>query len=243
MSLTLADGTHGRDGYMVEIIAMTPDDARCIEACGADRIELISAYSEGGLTPSYGMIEKVVRAVKIPVNVMIRPHAKSFVYRREEIDIMKKDIAIAKELGANGVVLGVLDESRQISVEYLQELIGPCGELDITFHRAIDELSDIVTGINVLSQYPQIKTVLTSGGRGSITGNIPVIKKMMEKSGHINVMVGGGLNFENIRQIVAETGASEYHFGTVVRYHRSCFEGIDSEKLTELIELIGGAKS
>lgn len=223
---------------MIEIIAMTPDDARCIEACGADRIELISAFSEGGLTPSYGMIEKVVQSVKIPVNVMIRPHAKSFVYTSEEIAAMKKDISIAKELGANGIVFGVLNKAGKICEDSVKELIEACNGLDITFHRAIDELSDISEGIKLLSKYSQIKTVLSSGGKGNITDNIPIIKEMIKGSGHINVMVGGGLNFDNIKQIIKETGASEYHFGTAVRHNKSCFGDIEKSRLKELVQIV-----
>lgn len=222
---------------MIEIIAATPDDARCIEAYGANRIELVSAFSEGGLTPSYGMIEKTVQAVRIPVNVMIRPHSKSFVYTSEEIAVMKKDITVAKGLGANGVVFGVLNENGEICEEHIQKLLEYCSGLDITFHRAIDELSDFVRGIKVLSKYPQIKTVLTSGGKGNITGNTPIIKDMIKNSGHINVMVGGGLNFDNIRQIIEETEALEYHFGTAVRINKSCFNDIDKNKLKELIQM------
>lgn len=227
---------------MIEIIAMTPDDARRIEDCGAERIELISAFSEGGLTPSYGMIEKVVQAVKIPVNVMIRPHSKSFVYTREEIDTMKRDIAVARELGANGVVFGVLNGNGRICEDSIQELIELCSGLDITFHRAIDELPDIVEGIKLLSRYPQIKTVLTSGGKGNISRNVNTIKDMVKNSGHIKVMVGGGLNFDNVKQIIEETGASEYHFGTAVRYNKSCFGDVDSKGLKELIEIFKNLK-
>jgi copper homeostasis protein len=224
---------------MIEVIATTPDEAMHIEACGAGRIELISGFSEGGLTPSYGMIEKVVQAVKIPVNVMIRPHSKSFVYTKEEIAVMKKDITVAKELGANGVVFGVLNEKGEICVESIKELLELCSTLDITFHKAIDELSDIVNGIKVLSKYPQIKTVLTSGGKGNITANAPIIKEMIKSSGHINIMLGGGLSLENVKQIIEQTGASEYHFGTAVRYNKSILGDIDNTRLKELIEYIG----
>lgn len=223
---------------MIEIIAVTPDDARCIEACGADRIELVSAFSEGGLTPSYGIIEKVVRAVRIPVNVMIRPHAKSFVYTREEIDIMKRDIAIAKELGANGVVLGVLNNEGEICEDSLKELLDAADGLDVTFHKAVDELRDIPKGLKLLEKYPRIKTVLTSGGKGSITEKFPLIKELVKKSEHINIMVGGGLTLENIIQCITETGAPEYHFGTAVRRNRSHFEDIDGGRLRELIKKV-----
>lgn len=223
---------------MIEIIAMTPEDARRIEACGADRIELVGALSEGGLTPSYGMIEKVVQAVRIPVNVMIRPHAKSFLYNEEEICIMKKDILISGELGANGVVFGALNEREQISEEVIIELAELCGGLDITFHKAIDESADIIEAITSLSKHPRIKTVLTSGGQGSIADNIPVINKMIERSGHIRVMAGGGLNFANIRQVMEGTGPCDYHFGTAVRFDHSIQGDIDAKQLKELIGII-----
>lgn len=227
---------------MIEIIAMTPEDARRIEACGADRIELVSALSEGGLTPSCGMIEKVVKAVRIPVNVMIRPHARSFLYNEEEIGIMKKDILIAGELGANGVVFGALNGKGQLAEEVILELTEVCGELDITIHRAIDESVSVVEGITMLSRHPRIKTVLTSGGRGSISGNIPVLNKMIEQAAHIAVMAGGGLNFENIRQVMEGTGVCDYHFGTAVRSGNSIHGDIDVNKLEELVGIIRGGR-
>jgi copper homeostasis protein len=227
---------------LIEIIAMTPKDASCIEACGADRIELVSAFSEGGLTPSYGIIERVVKTVKIPVNVMIRPHSKSFSYTQEEIEAMKKDIKIAKELGANGVVFGVLDVSGKICEDTIQKLLESCKGLDVTFHRAIDEVSDLVEGIKILKKYPQIKTILTSGGKGNIIDNIPIIKEMIKAAGHIDVMVGGGLNQENIKNIMEQTEATQYHFGTAVRHNKSFNGEIDPAKLISLIEMMKVSK-
>lgn len=222
---------------IVEIIALTPDEARRIEECGADRIELIAAFSEGGLTPSRMVIEKVVRSVNIPVNVMIRPHSRSFVYTPEEIAVMKEDILAAKEFGANGVVFGALNAQKKICRKRTKQLIGSCGGLEITFHSAVDELADLVEGIKVLAAYPQITNVLSSGGKGSITDNIPIIREMIRNSGHINVMVGGGLNVENIVRIKTETGATQFHFGIAARRDKSCAGGIDTQKLKELVRI------
>ncbi|MCR4430370.1 MAG: copper homeostasis protein CutC [Tepidanaerobacteraceae bacterium] len=223
---------------MIEIIAATPEDARRIEACGADRIELVSALSEGGLTPSYAIIDKTVKAVKIPVNVMIRPHSKSFAYTREEIEIMKEDIHVAKELGANGVVIGVLDEKRKIHEVFIEDLLDACRGIDVTFHRAIDELTDPIEGIRILSGYPGIKTVLTSGGKGSIADNITIIREMMKNSGHISIMAGGGLNFENAARVIGGTGAKAFHFGTIVRDNRLPSGEIDVESLKRIIKIV-----
>ena len=213
---------------LIEIIALTVEDAKRIESAGANRIELISALKEGGLTPSYGLIEAVVKAVDIPVNVMIRPHSQSFVYSTEELELMKQDIQIAKQLGANGVVLGVLTLKNEIDEKALQKLLTVCESLDVTFHRAIDE-TDVLKSMECLSHYPQITTVLSSGGSEQpIEENVAVIKEMMKKRKHLDILLGGGLTLENVEAIQEQTGADCFHFGTAVR------EGlaIDEEKIS-----------
>lgn len=223
---------------MIEIIATTIEDAIRIEKSGCSRIELVSALTEGGLTPSYSLIKNVVQAVNIPVNVMIRPHAKSFIYTPEEIQLMKEDILIAKELKANGVVLGVLDDKNEICEKSLSELLSVCDGIDVTFHKAIDELTNPVTGIKLLKKRPQIKNVLTSGGKGNIEDNIEVIKDMILNAGHINVLLGGGLNFQNIARIIEKTKAKDYHFGTAVREGGSPLGEISLDKIKPLTGII-----
>ncbi|MBU3175561.1 copper homeostasis protein CutC [Clostridium estertheticum] len=227
---------------MIEIIAATIEDVKRIEESGADRIELVSALSEGGLTPSYSLIKRAVQSVKIPVNVMIRPHGKSFVYTDEEIELMVEDIIIAKELNVNGVVFGVLNRKNEICVPSLEKLLKACDGIDVTFHRAIDELLDPVKGLEVLANYGQIKNVLTSGGKGDILKNIPVIKNMVEKSKHIKVIVGGGLNAQNIKDIMEKTKAPAYHFGTAVRNDKSVFGEINIDSLKILTNTISKQK-
>jgi copper homeostasis protein len=100
---------------LLDFIAVTVEDAVLIEKSGADRIELVSGLTEGGLTPSYGLIEKAVSSVRIPINVMVRPHSQSFCYSKDDLAIMKQDIRIIRSLGANGVVSGMLDEEGNIN--------------------------------------------------------------------------------------------------------------------------------
>lgn len=221
---------------MIEIIGTTVEDALTIEACGGDRIEFISALSEGGLTPSFGLIEKVVNSVNIPVNVIIRPHSKNFTYSRYDIDTMKKDIEIVKDLGANGVVLGVLNDSLDIDEVYLKELLESANGLDITFHKAIDETKPI-NSVKILNNYPQITNILTSGGKGRIDNNIEIINKMCKEASDIKILLGGGLNFNNIESIRKNVPNCDFHFGTAVRRNNSPFETIDEYKLNKLVSL------
>ncbi len=219
---------------MVEAIAVTLEEAIDVEKGGANRIELVSALSEGGLTPSYGLIKAVCGAVKIPVNVMIRPHSNAFSYSDEEIRIMKNDIEIAKSLGANGVVLGVLNSKKQICTQSLEELLEVCDGLDVTFHRAIDELENPVDGVHILSKYSKITTILTSGGKGIITNNLNVINEMKKNSSHIDILVGGGLSMDNIENIANFVSTNNFHFGTGIRFGSLLSNGIDVSRLKEL---------
>ncbi|CEN22332.1 copper homeostasis protein CutC [Paraclostridium sordellii] len=222
---------------MLEIIGMSVEDAIAIEKCGADRIELVSALTEGGLTPSFGLIESVVNKVKIPVNVMIRHHAKSFVYSDEDINIMIKDIEKVKEIGANGVVFGVLDEKNNIREEQLITLLEAAKGLDVTYHRAIDE-TNVIDSIKILTKYEYITNVLTSAGKGNIENNIEKIKEMKKNAGSINILLGGGLNFENIDRIKNLTNNKDFHFGTAIRVDKNPFGEIDEVKLRKLVEII-----
>lgn len=224
---------------MLEIIGMTVEDAKAIEDCGGDRIELVSALTEGGLTPSYGVIESVINSINIPVNVIIRHHAKGFFYSEDDIKIMEKDIEISKQLGANGVVLGVLDKNNNIQESHLKRLLHKCEGMDVTFHRAIDE-TDVVKSISILNKYEQITNTLTSAGKTPIGDNIEIINQMIDSSKNINILLGGGLNFDNIEKIKSSTKATDFHFGTAVRIEKSPFKGIDEDKLKKLVKIIKG---
>jgi len=217
---------------MIEMIATSVKDAIEIEAGGAHRIELVSALSEGGLTPSYGLIQAVVKSVQIPVNVMIRPHSNNFVYTNDEIALMKKDIEIANELGAKGVVLGVLTEENVIDFKKLEFLLSVCEGLNVTFHRAIDE-TNVIHSVEKLSRYKQMTTILTSGSLLTpITKNTALIREMIAGAGHIDILLGGGLTLENTRDIKAQTGAQHFHFGSAVRTNGY----VDHKKVRHLMD-------
>ncbi|MEG1312003.1 MAG: copper homeostasis protein CutC [Romboutsia sp.] len=222
---------------MLEIIGMCVEDAKVIESCGGDRIELVSALTEGGVTPSFGLIESVVNSVNIPVNVMIRHHAKSFVYSNEDIAIMEKDIEIAKSIGVNGVVFGMLDINNNIDEDSLKILLNKCDGLDVTFHKAIDE-TNCLESIEIIKKYKNITNILTAGGMGNIKDNIDVIKSMINNYKGINILLGGGLNFDNIEEIKNLTKATDFHFGTAVRVDKNPFGEIDEVKLRKLVNII-----
>ncbi|MDI6531203.1 MULTISPECIES: copper homeostasis protein CutC [Bacillus] len=224
---------------MLEVIATCLEDVKRIEKAGGNRIELISSYTEGGLTPSYAFIKKAVDAVQIPVHVMIRPHAKSFTYTEEEIEMMKEDIVVAQNLGAAGVVLGVLNEQNEVDEEKLVDLLSVVDGINVTYHRAIDDTENPVEAMKVLKKFNKVTHVLSSGGQGNVVDNIPVLAAMQKKSeGNIQLVVGSGVTKKNVKQLLDETGISQAHVGTAVREGKSCFSEIDPNLVQELVQII-----
>lgn len=222
---------------MIEVIATCVGDAIAIEKYGGQRVELSSALSEMGITPSYALIKNVLDKVKIPVHVLIRPHSKSFIYSDDDMQVMKEDIEIAKKLGANGIVIGTLDEHNRIDEEKLKELLAFADDMDVTFHRAIDSTESCVESVRTLLKYPKIKRIVTAGGKGKVTDNLDVIRKMVGVANNkITIMLGGGLNKENLQLAIERTGTCEVHFGSGVRENYHYTGNISRELMQEVIE-------
>lgn len=223
---------------LIEFIAVTVEDAKFIEKSGADRIELVSGLTEGGITPSYGLIEKVVNSVSIPVNVMVRPHSQSFCYSEDDIAIMKNDIRVIRSLGANGVVLGMLDGDGNVDFQQLEELLTEIGTMEVTFHRAIDSSNNIVQNAEKLNQYQEIKTILTSGGHGDWPTRLDTLRKLKEICKETDILIGSGLSKDNIREVHKQVGTNCYHFGTAVRIDHSILKSVSLEKAVEIVHTL-----
>jgi copper homeostasis protein len=223
---------------IIEFIAVTVEDAKLIEKSGANRIELVSGLTEGGITPSYGLIEKVVQSVTIPVNVMVRPHAQSFCYSEDDFAIMKNDIRIIRSLGANGVVFGMLDKKGDVNFRRLEELLTDIGTMEVTFHRAIDNSNNIIKAAQQLDQYKEINTILTSGGYGDWETRLETLRKMKETCKNTDILIGGGLSKENILQLHTQAATNCYHFGTAIRNDNSILKSVSLEKAIEIVHTL-----
>lgn len=223
---------------LIEFIAVTVEDAILIEKSGADRIELVSGLTEGGITPSYSLIEKVVNTVKIPVNVMVRPHGQSFCYSEDDLTIMKNDIRIIRSLGANGVVFGMLDKQGDVDYRRLEELLTDVGTMEVTFHRAIDSSNNIIKSAEQLDEYKEITTILTSGGYGDWEKRLETLRKMKDTCTKTEILIGSGLTKENILQVHKQVATNNYHFGTAIRKDNSPLKSVSLEKAIEIVHTL-----
>ena len=178
---------------------------------GADRIELCMALSEGGITPSYGLIKQCVENLDIKVNVIIRPRGGDFLYTEMEFQIMKQDVIVAKELGFNGVVIGLLNADGQIDKIRTAELVSIAKPMQVTFHRAFDRCIDPMQGLEDIIE-TGCHRILTSGQVPNVSNALPIIKQLVEQAnGRIIIMPGSGVRANNINEILQQTGVVDIH--------------------------------
>ncbi|MDR5738746.1 MULTISPECIES: copper homeostasis protein CutC [unclassified Caballeronia] len=204
---------------LLEVIATTTGDARVAERGGANRIELVTAMGEGGLTPSIGLIESVIDAVRIPVNVIVRPHSRSFVYDADDYAVMLRDVRAIAKTGANAIVVGMLTPHGDVDVDGLSRVAEAADGLKITFHRAVDEARDLHAAFDALLRFETVTNVLTSGGKASVLDAQGAISKLVAQSEgtHCTVLAGAGLTVDAVAPFVASTGVRAVHFGSGVR--------------------------
>jgi copper homeostasis protein len=245
---------------LLEVIATTVADARLACQAGADRIELVTAMGEGGLTPSVGLIEAVVAAVGIPaagvpatgvpaagvpVNVIVRPHSRSFVYDADDYAVMLRDVRAVKAGGANGVVIGMLNREGEIDREGLARAIDAADGLAITFHRAFDEARDLQKALDVLLGFDAVTNVLTSGGKPSVLHAEATIRELVRQAcgSHCTVLAGAGLTVDAIAGFVSRTQVEAVHFGSGVRVGGNGLAPVDMEKVAQVRALLNANPS
>ncbi|MDR5779016.1 copper homeostasis protein CutC [Caballeronia sp. LZ065] len=230
---------------VLEVIATTVADARAAERGGADRLELVTAMGEGGLTPGIGLVEAIVEAVAIPVNVMVRPHSRSFVYDADDIAVMQREARAIARTGAHALVVGMLRADGTIDTEGLTRVVQAAGALPLTFHRAFDEARDLFAAFDTLSAFDTVTSVLTSGGKASVLDAAETITRLvgMAAGSHCTVLAGAGLGVETVAPFVASTGVHAVHLGSGVRVGGQAMAPVDEARVRRARTLLDGLAS
>ena len=195
------------------IEACTGSYASCIAACrgGADRLELCANLAIGGTTPSPTLFQLVRRDCSVRIHVLIRPRFGDFLYSEPEMEEMCGEIRRFRDLGADGVVIGVLTPEGTLDTEKMARLADCAGDMEITLHRAFDmtrnpgEALETAIGLGC-------RTILTSGQAQSAAAGKEVLREVFQQAaGRIDIMAGGGVKQGNIRDIHAHTGIRVFH--------------------------------
>lgn len=208
------------DKLILEIAVQTARAAQTAERAGAHRIELCEDLPMGGVTPSVLLMREARHTLKIPIHVMIRPRAGTFVYSSTELATMRASIKLAQANGMNGIVLGVLKTNKTVDVEVTQQLVEAAQPLPVTFHRAFDACANADQALQDCIR-AGAKRVLTSGGASTVSEGLAKLAQLVEAAqNRIIVMPGGGIRPANLREVRRATAATEFHsgLGTVLPY-------------------------
>jgi copper homeostasis protein len=198
---------------LVEVCVDSVSSSIAAERGGAARVELCSGLIEGGVTPSAGLIEMTRGAVSLALHVMIRPRAGDFCYDAHEFEIMRHDIVLAKRIGANGVVFGILDVNGRVDIDRTHQLVELANPLEVTFHRAFDMTDDLLHALEDVCT-AGAQRVLTSGGEQTAWHGRTTIAQLIKRAqGRIAIMAGSGIRPENARSLIEQTSVREIHVG------------------------------
>ena len=195
---------------IVEVCAFSLESCIAAEKGGAKRIELCGSMYEGGTTPSAGLIQLAKQKVNIEIHAMIRPRGGDFCYSDDEISVMLADIAIAKQFGCEGVVLGVLQPNGEVNILQTKALVALAKPMQVTFHRAIDMTPDYSKALEDIIE-TGCDRILTSGQKNTALEGLENIKNLVKHAdGRIEIMVGSGVNAHNA-QTFLQIGVNALH--------------------------------
>ena len=196
---------------ILEICCASLTSALRAERGGADRIELCANLEQGGTTASAATIKLAKQLLKIPVYVLIRPRRADFFYTELELTVMLEDIRLAKSIGVDGIVSGVLTQEGEIDVQKTAQLIEAAHPLPFTFHRAFDMCKNLFVALEELITLG-VQNVLTSGGQATAIEGKAMIEKLVQRAANrINIMAASGITPNNVHILAALDGLNAIH--------------------------------
>ncbi len=231
----------------LEICVDSLESAIAAQAGGASRIELCGDLSAEGTTPSAGMIALARRELQIVLHVMIRPRGGDFCYSDLEFEAMENDVVVAKRLGADGVVFGLLTPERHVDVQRTKILVDLARPMKMTFHRAFDIVAEPLSALDTIMSLG-IERILSSGQKPTAMEGLPLLRKLVAAgNGKVSIMPASGITLNNIQTILHESGATEVHIGKAVtreiRYpDATLFDAkrsvVESDKVQEFVKVL-----
>ena len=205
---------------LLEVCIDSVESAIAAESGGAQRVELCAGLSDGGLTPSLGMIEQVLDQVNIEVMVIIRPRGGDFLYGKHEWETIRRDIRHIAQMGVKGIVFGALLPNGTIDKEGTQRVRDWAGELDFTFHRAFDMTRDPFKALEDLIHLG-VPRILSSGQAPSAVQGRELLGELQRLAGEsLSIMAGGGITPQNVGPLLSAASLTEIH--------STCWEKVES---------------
>lgn len=197
--------------YLLEVCADSVQSAIAAQEGGADRVELCSALAIGGLSPSLAMFRQVKENTDLKIRVLLRPRFGDFCYDEYEFRVLKEEVMQFRELGADGVVIGILKEDGTLNTEQMEKLVDAAGDIKTTMHRAFDVCRDPYETLEQCVSLG-IDTILTSGQRGSAWEGREMLAELVRRAdGRIDILAGAGIGPDVIGKLAKYTKVSSFH--------------------------------
>ena len=197
--------------YILEICVDSVESAVAAKRGGAVRLELCQDLIVGGTTPGVKLFEAVKRETRLSVHVLIRPRFGDFCYSNFEKSQMKEEVQMFRELGADGIVIGMLSPDGSLDRTGMEQLLEERGSMTVTLHRAFDVCRDPMETLATAKELG-IDTILTSGQKDACLEGADLLAGLQKESGgQICIQAGGGITLEHLKLLYQKTGIRAYH--------------------------------
>jgi copper homeostasis protein len=221
---------------LLELCAYNIQSCHIAVSAGAGRIELCSSPADGGITPGYGIIKYAIEHISIPVFPMIRPRGGNFLYDSEELEIMKKDILLCKEIGCKGIAIGAHKADKQLDADNMKRFVEWAYPMEVTCHKVFDRVPDPFEALHILID-AGCSRLLTSGLQNSaVDGAELIVPLIAAAAGRITIMPGGGVRSSNISKLATATNAREFHSSGILSMSTS--QIADKTEVTNIIKAL-----
>lgn len=178
---------------------------------GADRLELCANLSIGGTSPSIFLFKEIRNISSIPMHVLLRPRFGDFLYTDYEKNIMKCEVELFRDAGAEGIVIGALKRNGELDFDFMKEIKNIAGDMNVVLHRAFDVCCDPFETLNQSIELG-LHTILTSGQQNNCLNGMNLINELDERSkGKISIMAGSGMNSDVMKQFLLKTKIKAFH--------------------------------
>ena len=199
------------DRWILEGCVDSLESALAAQRGGADRLELCSNLVIGGTTPDAALFKQVRQLGQIKINVLIRPRFGDFCYTDSEFERILDAVRLFADLGADGVVIGVLQPDGSLDAGRMARIMAQVPGLPVTLHRAFDQTADPSRSLAEAIELG-VTTILTSGQQATCLEGVDLLKTLVtQAAGRIDILAGAGVSAQNIAAIWQQTGIQSYH--------------------------------
>jgi copper homeostasis protein len=217
----------------LEIAVTSLQDVLRAVAGGANSVEVLRDLPNGGLTPSFDLVRSILSSFGIPVNVIVRPHARSFRYSHDEVETILHDARQFAELGAASIVFGAVTADNHLDIALIRRVADGIAPTPVTVHRALD--NSVAPEVSLRSLVGVVPRILTSGPAPNAWEGRYTTRQWIEEFGqHFKFVLSGGIRLEQLAELAAVTNAHSYHIGGAVRTGDS----VDTDKVRRLREAL-----